>query len=96
MLEALVANTPVVLFWNPESWPLCPEAEKLLEILARAGIWFASPQKAAEKVRNIWGHAQIWWQETEVQKARRLYCHEQALTINGSENSLWIKTLKSL
>lgn len=96
MLEALVANTPVVLFWNPESWPLCPEAEKLLEILARAGIWFASPQKAAEKVRNIWGHAQVWWQETEVQKARRLYCHEQALTINGSENSLWIKTLKSL
>lgn len=96
MLEALAANTPLVIFWNPQSWPLCPEAKKLLEILAAAGIWFDNPQKAAEKVRSIWDHAQAWWQQADVQKARRLYCREQALTINGSENPLWIKTLKSL
>lgn len=96
MLEALAANVPVILFWRRESWPLCPEGQELLEILAKAGIWHDGPEEAAKKVRSIWNDVMAWWMNGKVQLARRKYCQNQAMTVAANENSLWIRAIKKL
>lgn len=96
MLEALAANVPTILFWTREVWPLTPESEALLDLLARAGIWFASAEEAAAKVNQVWKDPLSWWHSAVVQDARRAYCALQAVMVKGSENSCWTQTLKKL
>ncbi len=51
------SRTPLLSFLEPGKLAaLSREAEKFLEILARAGIWFCQSSKSKQKkVRNIWG-----------------------------------------
>lgn len=96
MLEALAANVPTILFWTREVWPLTPESEALLDLLARAGIWCGSAEEAAARVNRVWKDPVAWWRSAAVQDARRAYCALQAMMVKGSENSYWTQTLKKL
>lgn len=96
MLEALAANVPTVLYWTREAWPLTPESEALLDVLARAGIWHATAEEAAAKVNQVWEDPATWWRSTAVQDARRTCCALQAMMVKGSENPYWTQTLASL
>jgi len=96
LLESLVANIPMILFWRRESWALSPDAEALLDMLAQAGIWHETPQQAAAKAAEVWGDPLAWWMSEKVQQARRTYCAQQAMTAPGGPNPYWLKMLKSL
>lgn len=96
MLEALAANVPTVMFWTREAWPLTPESEALLDVLARAGIWFGTAEEAAAKVNQVWEDPISWWRSAAVQAARRTYCALQAMMVKGSENPYWTQTLTKL
>ena len=96
LLESLVANIPMVLFWRREAWALTDEATALLDMLAQAGIWHETPQKAAAKAAEVWHDPLGWWMSDKVQQARREYCAQQALTVPGGPNPYWLKMLKSL
>ena len=96
LLEAMAANVPMVLYWNRAHWPLTPEGEALLDELAAAGIWFATAEEAAIQARRVWDDAAAWWQSPPVQAARRSFCAQQALLVDGPETPLWTQTLKTL
>lgn len=96
LLESLVANIPMVLFWRREAWALTSDATALLDMLAGAGIWHETPQKAAAKAAEVWSDPLAWWMSDNVQQARKAYCAQQALTVPGGPNPYWLKMLKSL
>jgi len=96
LLESLVANIPMVLFWRREAWALTSDATALLDMLAEAGIWHETPQKAAAKAAEVWSDPLAWWMSDKVQQARKAYCAQQALTVPGGPNPYWLKMLKSL
>lgn len=96
LLESLVANIPMVLFWRREAWALTSDATALLDMLAEAGIWHETPQKAAAKAAEVWSDPLAWWMSDKVQQARKAYCVQQALTVPGGPNPYWLKMLKSL
>jgi len=69
-MEALVANTPSVFFWD---YDLCREredAKPAFDLLRKAGILFHNPIDAANKVNSIWDDVQGWWVEPKRQEAR--------------------------
>ncbi|GFH62393.1 MAG: conserved hypothetical protein [Candidatus Desulfovibrio kirbyi] len=94
--EAMAADIPVILYWEPGHWPLTPDAETLLDMLAKAEIWHCAPDKAALKVQAVWGNPDLWWRCAHVQQARRNWCASYAMTVQGSENPHWIKALREL
>lgn len=96
LLEGMAANVPMTLYWNREQWELTPEADALLEMLASAGIWFPTAEEAAIQARKVWSDTEAWWQSEPVQAARRQFCQQQALIVDGKENPLWTQTLKAL
>lgn len=96
MLQALAANVPTVLYWTRDVWPLTPESEALLDVLARVGIWHPTAEAAAAKCNEVWQDPSAWWQSAAVQAARRAYCALHAMMVKGSENSYWVETLSKL
>ena len=82
--------------WTREVWPLTPESEALLDLLARAGIWFGSAEEAAAKANQVWEDPVSWWRSAAVQDARRACCALQAMMVKGSENPYWTQTLTKL
>ncbi|MCR5564055.1 MAG: LIC12162 family protein [Desulfovibrio sp.] len=95
-LEAFAANVPSVLFWSREAWPLTKENEALIDRLADAGIWHASPEEAATHIRRIWPDPLSWWMSAPVQEARKAFCERNALTVACDETPYWIETLEKL
>lgn len=100
MLEAFAANTPTILYWDRKSWPLCPQAEALLDMLEECGIWHGSPRLAARKLMEIGENPSAWWHEQQIQKARLEFCRNQAripmANIKEEADSLWLEILKSM
>lgn len=96
MIEAMVANVPTILYWSRTAWPLTAEADALLGVLEGAGIWHATAEEAAAKVREIWADPLSWWQSRKVQDARRAYCALEGLVTENDPNRLWIHTLGKL
>ena len=96
MLEALAANVPMVSYWSRPSWHGTRESEIMLDGLAEAGIWYPTPEEAARAVERVFDNPQLWWKNDSVRIARRRYCAKYAMTVRGSENQYWIKTLARL
>ncbi|MDO5484174.1 MAG: hypothetical protein Q4F27_04625, partial [Desulfovibrionaceae bacterium] len=96
LLEAMTAGIPCICYWQREAWPLTPEGEDMLDELAGAGIWYATPQAAAEAAQRIWEAGEDWWAAPARQAARRKFRSRYALTVERSENPLWLQTLKNL
>jgi putative transferase (TIGR04331 family) len=93
---AFAANTPLVLYWDPRAWELCPEAEALLELLHGAGIWHPTPEDAAAGVARIWPDARGWWQAARVQSVRLRWCERFALSAGAGFDVQWMRALRTL
>lgn len=70
-LETFAANFPTVLFWNPAHWELRPSAQPYFDELKRVGILHDSPESAATKVSEIYEDPMAWWQQPEIQEAKK-------------------------
>lgn len=78
--EALAANKPVVLFWNPEFIRVRPEAKPYFDLLKEVGILFETPEAAALEVRSVYGDVEGWWNDPRRQQAVREFCDNYART----------------
>jgi len=93
---AFAADTPLVLYWDPRAWELCPEGETLLALLHGAGIWHPTPEEAAAAVERIWPDVRGYWQSTRVRSVRRRWCERFALSAGADFDAQWVRALKKL
>jgi putative transferase (TIGR04331 family) len=80
ILETLEANRPTLAFWQNGLNHLVEEAIPFYELLIDAGIVHLTSESAAAKINEVWGDVNNWWQNSEVQNAREIFCHEYART----------------
>lgn len=95
LLEAMTANIPLIAFWNTVYWPVTPHFNAMLKKLAKCGIFHFTPQSAAGKITEIWKNVSDWWNNCEIQNARKAFCESYAQTINNPIPA-WRCKLKSL
>jgi hypothetical protein len=77
---ALAANVPTICYWNPDAWPLAPEAAPFFNALAKAGILFPNADLAAGHVNTVFENPDAWWSSTDVQIARTNWSYQFART----------------
>jgi putative transferase (TIGR04331 family) len=73
-VEALAADKPTIIFWNPISNMLRPEAIPYYEKLVHAGILFDSPEAAASALPAAYEDVEKWWGDESRKAARREFC----------------------
>lgn len=93
--EALAANKPTILFWDPKANELRPEAEQYFDLLRSNGILFDSPEAAAEAVNHVYDDVESWWDDPGRQKAVRSFCERFART-SPDAIALWSNELKKV
>lgn len=92
--QALAADIPLLLYWNPETALFTPEAETLLGKLREAGILHDSPESAAAKAAEIWDDVPGWW--ASVRAACKPWAAQHALTNKDDVSHVWKMVLKEL
>lgn len=76
--EALAANKPTILFWNPEINELRPEAQPYYDLLRKHGILFDTPESAGDAVNQVYDNVETWWNDPGRQKAVETFCERFA------------------
>lgn len=83
--QALAANAPTVIFWNPKYERLHHSSDPIFKELLRVGIFHNTPESAAAHIAQVWENVNDWWQSTDLQEVRKRYCRSYAFI---PENSL--------
>lgn len=79
-IEALAADKPTILFWDPLVNELRGEAKPYYDGLRKAGILHDTPEQAAAMVSSCFVDVGKWWNSTDCQAARRQFCGRFART----------------
>ena len=74
MLETLNLNIPTLAFWQNGLDHLENSAKPLYQKLVDSGIVHLSSKSASDKVNNVWSDVDTWWNQTDVQEARKQFC----------------------
>lgn len=77
-LESLAHNFPTIIFWNLRHYELSVDAAPHFERLKSVGIFYDTPEGAAQQVIKVWGDVGAWWKSEEVQSVRREFCEKYA------------------
>ena len=94
LAQALAANIPFLLYWNPETASFTPEALPLLDKLREAGILHDTPESAAAKAAEVWGDVPGWW--ASVRAACKPWASQHALTNKDDVPHVWKLVLKDV
>jgi len=94
-LEALAANVPTILFWDPDRWEMRSEVKASFDQLREAEILWDSPEGAAEKLAKVYADPGDWWNSDHVQVIRKEFVSRQALTKQDWISS-WIDNLQKI
>lgn len=76
--EAMALNIPVMVFLQVGFEQLNPYSRPFYSKLLDLGIAHASPETMAKKVNEVWDNVNIWWESSEIQDARELFCNGYA------------------
>jgi len=76
--ESLMANKPTIVFSDPRTMELSPEAHNVFQGLRDVGILHDNPISAARMVEAVYGDLEEWWEEQERQDARLRFCNSLA------------------
>lgn len=82
-LEALAANFPSLVFWNPKYYEVRESLQSVFDDLVAVGILHYTPESAAAKLNEIYFDPDTWWKSQMVQKARKRFCDALACTREG-------------
>ncbi len=82
-LEALAANVPTVLFWDPGRWEVRDEAAGDLDRLRASGLLYDTPEAAAEQLEGIYDRPLTWWRSESLQAIRRQFVARYAQSDRG-------------
>jgi len=93
--EALAANKPTVLFWDPEIFVVRSEAAPFFKKLHESGILFYDPPDAAAAISEIYNDVGKWWLDTQRQQARNEFCDRFAVS-SPDNMGLWAAEFKEL
>lgn len=91
ILECLASNVPMIAFWQNGLSHLSDEAKLDYQELVDVGIVHFSPMDAANKVNEIWGDIDGWWQSEIIQNAKDKFKKKYA---NVNQNI--VKRLKEI
>ena len=94
LAQALAANIPFLLYWNPDRASFTPEAQSLLDELREVGILHDSPEAAAAKACDVWGNVAGWWRK--VRPACRAWASQHALVNKDDITHVWKKILRDV
>jgi len=94
-LEALSANRPTVLFWNPKTTEFHTDAVEYYDALRSVGVLQDTPESAASKVTEVYDWVEEWWKEPTIQIVREKFCHRFART-SSNFMSEWVHEMKEL
>ena len=83
MLETLSRNIPTINFWLNEYDHLLDDAKPFYKLLVDVGIIHFSAESAAKKINEIWDNTENWWNKSEVQEARKIFCEQYARNSNN-------------
>ena len=83
MLETLSLNIPTLAFWQNGFDHLENSAKPLYQKLVDAGIIHLSPKSVSDKINVIWSDVDSWWNQTNVQEARKQFCECYAREIQN-------------
>lgn len=78
ILETLSLNIPTLAFWQNGIDHLRESAKPYFQLLVDAGIVHLTPYSAAQKVNEIWNGVDVWWEQNNVQSARKEFCDQYA------------------
>ena len=92
-IEALVANKPTLLFWDPCVNPVRPSAARYYDGLRAAGILFDTPEDAATALARVYERIATWWMEPQRQAARIQFC-ERFARISDRPLAEWVDLLR--
>ena len=93
--DALSYNRPTILIQLPALQRLLPEAEPALRALEKAGILHSEPEKAAQKLNEIYDDAEDWWASSEVQNARQTFLEMFCPSCEDRERD-WLRRLQNM
>ncbi|OFZ97455.1 MAG: hypothetical protein A3H35_11925 [Betaproteobacteria bacterium RIFCSPLOWO2_02_FULL_62_17] len=93
--EALAANTPTILFWNPKSYELRPEAQPYYDLLRQNGILFDTPEGAGVAVNRVYDDVETWWHAPARQSAVATFCRQFARN-SADAFELWLAEFKRI
>lgn len=88
-IQALVADKPTILFWDPAINVLRDEAKPYYEALHRAGILYYDPESASRAMTAAYAEAQVWWAEPGRRVARANFCNRFAKTGRDELGHWW-------
>jgi len=71
---------------------MCQQAKPYFDALRNVGISFNNGSEAAEKVNEIWDDVEGWWQQPDVQKARKDWARQYASTSKNWRRE-WTKAI---
>ncbi len=94
-LEVLLLGVPTLFYWDEARWPVRPGVEGCLDRLREAGVLWHTPEQAAAKARQVYEHAGQWWQEDEIQEARRVIVEKFCLA-SSDYIGAWLRALKTV
>lgn len=78
MHTGLAWNIPTVCYWSEGFPDFSATAKADFEELRKHGILFYNATEAADHINNIWPNVQEWWQNPELQRARKKWCYKYA------------------
>ena len=88
-LQSIALDIPTLVFWNPISTEIRPEAQLFINKLKDVGILHYSPESAASFLNLHYFNIDKWWMSSEVREARELFISNFANVNNHWENN-WI------
>jgi putative transferase (TIGR04331 family) len=91
-LEALGADLPCLLTWDPRIWRFRAEALPYIDSLREAGILFDDPEAAARQAGAIYADPRAWWDEPARRAAHRAFANRFALA-RTDWLAVWLKEL---
>lgn len=94
ILETLALNVPTIAFWNDGFDHLRESAKPYYQLLVDVGIVHLSAESAARKVNEIWSDVGAWWNQNEIQEARKIFCNRYARTIDNPLTNLKLLLMK--
>jgi putative transferase (TIGR04331 family) len=87
-LQSLNLNHPTVIFFNKNIELTNEEFSLSLKVLKKVGIFFNTPEEAANHINLIWNSIDSWWSSKKVQNAVNFFCNKYSKRSNNKVNDL--------
>ena len=91
-LEAIAADVPSVVFFDPRLWKIREAVQPYLDNLCQAGILHYDPKSAALQVQKIYDNVENWWFSDKVQRSREKFTNHYALNSKGWKKQ-WVEMI---